>query len=159
VADLRRALFFVCVAALAGALALLLAADHEGSSPAPAAPARPHFLPAAQVKAPPAADMQPAARRFLAAYLAFEAGDRHAAAALRASATPSLAHRILASAAPRPRADTARPAISGLTVTRLPGRPDLAIVTGTAHRPSGPEPFAFLFGNRAGPWLAIAPAE
>jgi hypothetical protein len=61
---------------------------------------------------------------------------------------------------PRPAPTAPGPApIAVLHVSRLPARPDLALVSGTAHRRSGGEPFAFLFARRRGRWLALAPAE
>jgi hypothetical protein len=102
------------------------------------------------------------AHRFIEAFLVHEAGqdDPATRAALISGAGARLAHEILAgpdgSGVPRP---NRRPPALSLHATRLPHRPDLALATGTAHRASGPERFAFLFAHRDGRWLAIAPAE
>jgi hypothetical protein len=103
------------------------------------------------------------ARRFLVAFLAFEAGDRtpRTRRAVRATSGRRLAGQILA--APRIFAGARGPVAVGhlhaLFVHRLPGHTGLLLASGTAIRPGGPEPFSFLFARRGGRWLAIAPGE
>ncbi len=110
---------------------------------------------------PPTEAARTAARRFLLAFLSFEvgAGGRATRRTLRADASAAFAHRLL-EAAPGARVAGRDPARLGtLRLHPLSGRPELVLVTGTALRPSGPEPLAFLFGHRRGRWLAVAPAE
>lgn len=156
---MRRALFLATAAALIGMLAILLA-ERRPSPPVP--PGSPATVPSSAPDPARASSLptaRPAVHRFLTAYLAYEMGDRHAAAALRIRSTASLAREILDSRQRPARAHDGHTPIVGLTLTRLPDHPDLLIAAGTARRASGPEPFAFLFARLAGRWLAIAPAE
>jgi hypothetical protein len=155
-----RRLGFAVLAAAPALAAALLGSHHEPRAEAPAPP------PTARRGQPPRAAPSPAtpalrreAHRFLAAFLALEAGaeDRATRAAIRRGAAPRLARELLAGR-PRPaRRPGAR--ILALRLARLPRRPGLALATGTARRRDGPEPFAFLLARRGGRWLALAPAE
>ena len=83
---------------------------------------------------------------------------RRVRTAIRADAVGALARELLRR--PASLATRLPPArLGALELHRLPGRPGLLLVSGTARRPSGPEPFAFLFARRGGRWLAVAPAE
>jgi hypothetical protein len=155
----RRLAFAVLVVAMASA-AFLLGGHHEHRVEAPASTG------AARIRRPPDVESAPsipaprrAAHRFIAAFLAIEAGGdgRATRAAIRRGAGGHLARDLLAHRPRRPTHPTAR--ILALRVTPLPRHPDLALLTGTARRPDGPEPFAFLLALRGGRWLAIAPAE
>lgn len=156
---MRRLAFGALAAALTIA-AVLLGSRDEHAAEAPVPSAAPRVRPSPHTAPPPStASLRRAARGFIAAFLAFEAGaeDPRTRGAIRRGADRHLALDLLAD---RPRKSGGRStATLALRVTRLPHHPDLALVSGTAHRRSGPEPFAFLFARRAGRWLAIAPAE
>lgn len=101
-------------------------------------------------------------RRFITAFLAYEVGggDPATTAAIRTHSSSAFARELLSdppSALRRPGPGVAR--IASLHVDPVPGHPELALASGEAPRPSGPEPFAFLFARRAGRWLAVAPGE
>jgi hypothetical protein len=151
------------LAALALAMttaALLLGPRHEhpAETPAPTA-APPHRRAPDATPGPATTALRRAARRFARAFLAFEAGgaDRVTRATIRRGACHRLADELLAQRPPRP--DHPGASIVALHLALLPHRPGLALLTGTARRPDGPEPFAFLLARRGGRWLAIAPAE
>jgi hypothetical protein len=132
--------------------------ETQRSSPVVPPPSRILRPPAAEAPVPIRA--RTAARRFLSAFLVEEIGDRSGAVreAIRADAVGTLARELLRVPARVPtKPDAAR--LSALDLHRLPGRPDLLLVSGTARRPSGPEPFAFIFARRGRRWLAVAPAE
>jgi hypothetical protein len=157
---MRRLVFFALTATMTAA-ALLLGPRHRDPPPpvdTPASARRPP--PAVRSARTPA--LRRDARRFASAFLAYETGreDPMTRAAIRRGAVPRLAREILAGAGPRSgKPIDPRPLSPSLHLSRLPGSPDLALLTGTARRPSGPEPFAFLLGRRGGRWLALAPAE
>jgi hypothetical protein len=124
------------------------------------APASIHREPA-PTSPPSTPALRRAARRFLGGFLALESGGAHAArAAIRRSAGRRLARELLAAS---PGGEVRRAIVPAPTVdlhlARLPQSPGLALATGTARRPDGPEPFAFLLARRDGRWLAVAPAE
>jgi hypothetical protein len=102
-----------------------------------------------------------AARRFILAFLADEVGiaESSSARAIRTGSIPSFARELLARPPPSSAEDPGEARLRSLRVHRLPGRPDLALASGSARRPSGPEPFAFLFARREGRWLAVAAGE
>jgi hypothetical protein len=158
---MRRLLFVLVVAAMA--LLALLLITRRGDPGAPSAPRasidRPR--PAAVPRPPSPSGPRRAARSFIDAFLDYEAGvrDPRTVAAIRLGSAPRLSRDVLATSPAARRARPAAPASLVLTIRRLPHRPDLALVSGTAHRPSGPEPFAFLFARRGARWLAVAPAE
>jgi hypothetical protein len=158
-----RRLAFACLAVAMVSAALLLGSRHEQSARS-----------AARVTSVRAAGATPAAsgrstsgrrrsaRSFIGAFLTYEAGrvDGVTRAAIRRHAAPRLAWMLLArSREMSPGRAEDRPLSFSVRVDRLPHRPDLALVTGTARRVGGPEPFAFLFARRGDRWLAIAPAE
>jgi hypothetical protein len=153
---LRGALFAVLVVGLAGAFLWVLSGGHQGQPNEPivsaAAQAPPH-------QGPVPAAARSAARHFLAAFLTDEVGGGLAArTAIRAYSVGALARELLADPPPAS-TDAARARLGALHLHRLPGRPGLLLVSGTARRPSGPEPFSFLFARRGRRWLALAPAE
>jgi len=103
-----------------------------------------------------------AARRFLAAFLAYEVGraDAPIARALRAASTEEFALTLLA--------EPPRPAISGiprrahlldLQVGLGAGAAARALVRGRLRRGGATEAFAFFFERRASGWLAAGVAE
>jgi hypothetical protein len=157
VADRRRLTFLAVLAAL---LAALLLFGHHQVEPPPRSRAPARIAKPQRAFDPAPTGLSRAAHRFLGAFLAHEVGGAgpRTVAVLRHRSTVTFARRLLA--APRPRRSLPRRATVTLLRTRLlPGHPDLALVSGTARRPAGPEPFAFLFANRRGRWLALAPAE
>ncbi len=103
------------------------------------------------------------ARRFLAAFGRYEVGERGSglARALRATATPGFAARLLA-APPRapaagrypPRARLGRVEVSFVALS-----PPRAIVSGEARRGDAPAQFSFLFELRGRRWLASGPGS
>jgi hypothetical protein len=110
------------------------------------------------LKVSPAARV--AARRFLAAFLAYEVeGGRTERAVIREGASASFADELTGRAPPGPPASAAPAHLQALRLHLLPGDPGLVLVSGNAVRPSGPEPLAFLFARRRGRWLAVAPAQ
>jgi hypothetical protein len=157
VPDLRRIVFGLLLLGLAGGLLWSLA---ETDRPSRADPAPPRLFRPAGAEAPVLTPARPTARRFLSAFLAEEVGDRSARVrkAIYDDAGGALARELLREPA---RVGT-RPAtvrLGAIKLHRLPGRPGLLLVSGTARRASGPEPFAFLFARRGRRWLALAPAE
>jgi hypothetical protein len=157
VPDLRGALFAVLVVGLTGAFLWVLSGGHQGQ------PSEPIAFAGAQVPrplAPVPVAARRAARHFLAAFLSDEVGSGGLAAraAIRAYSVGALARELLADP-PRAFTDAARARLGALRLHRLPGRPGLLLISGTARRTAGPEPFAFLFARRGGRWLALAPAE
>jgi hypothetical protein len=159
----RRLLFAAIVLVLLGSL-LLVDLGNGGTR----AGIRRDLHPSAAVSRPTAGDAAPAdpearvdARRFLAAFLALEAGDDTSPTrrALRATSCRDLARRILA--APRARVRARSPVVHlvALRLHRLPAHPGLLLASGTVARREGPEPFSFLFALRRGRWLAVAPGE
>jgi hypothetical protein len=154
---LRPVLFVLLVVGLTAALLWVDSGHHREprsepvDSTAPQVPRR---------RAPvPTADLT-TARHFLSAFLSLEVGGgrRAARAAIRTDSVGSLAHQLLAGG-PRSSAATPPARIGALHLDRLPCHPGLILVSGSARRPSGPEPFSFLFARRGGRWLAVAPAE
>jgi hypothetical protein len=134
--------------------------------PGPTAPTRHTTLASPGVPPSPPSDRRPgdtqrAARRFILAFLSDEVGvaESSSARAIRAGAIPSFAREILGRPPPLSTEESDKAPLRSLHVRRLPGRPDLALVSGSARRPSGPEQFAFLFARREGRWFALAPGE
>jgi hypothetical protein len=162
VPELRRAAFAVVVLALLGALAWTTAGrPRRGATQARSSATVRLDQAASALPSPPPAAGRHAARRFVEAFLSYEVAGGGAAApkAIRAGADDTFARELI-SHSPPPTPTDPRPArIEALRVAGLPGRPHLALVSGTARRPSGPEPFAFLFARRQGRWLAVAPGE
>ena len=158
---MRRLAFVLTAAAAIATLLLVLGSRHEGPADVPAdSPVRPHHADAP--RAPDTPGLRAAARRFARAFLAYEAGggDHANRTAIRWLAARRLAGELLADhSAQRPRRSAAPPTGPALHIVRLPHRSDLALLTGIAGRPSGPEPFAFLLARPHGHWLAVALAE
>jgi hypothetical protein len=159
--EVRRLVFALLVAAMV--IAVLVSAgghqDAAGSSASMHPVSRREVTPP---RSPDARGLRHDARRFVAVFLLLEAGRAHPAtrARVRRGSVRCLARKLLAlpkGAGERGRPGT--PSIATLDLVRLPDRRDLALVSGTARRPAGPEPFAFLFARRSGRWLAVAPAE
>ena len=154
---MRRVLFPLLVVGLTGALLWVDSGHHrepQGKAVVSAAPQ----VPRPRASVPTAA--LTAARHFLSAFLSLEVGSggRAARAAMRTDSVGSLTRELL-TGSPRSSAATAPARIGVLHLHRLPGHPRLLVVSGSARRPSGPEPFSFLFARRGGRWLAAAPAE
>jgi len=156
-----RALFVVSAAALS--VTFLLLALRPAKAPQMGA-GQPTVSSPAGSADPRRSSVSPrraAIRPFLRAFLAVESGrgGSEARATLRADSSPRLA-RLLLSAPPRRSSPTGfPPRLLSVRTVPIGSRPGLALVSGTAHRPSGPEPFAFLFARRHGQWRALAPAE
>jgi hypothetical protein len=156
-----RRLAFLALAGVITVAVLLAGSHHEPDARSAAKLTAPIGGPMHPPPSP--SDLRRAARLFIEAFLDLETGrsGRATRAAVRRTTSIGFARTLLADAPvgqARKTPDRRRPSIS-LQATRLPHRPDLALVTGTAARASGPEPFAFLFVGRDGRWLAIAPAE
>ena len=100
-------------------------------------------------------------RHFLLAFLSYEVGTGGAAsaAAVRADASAGFADQLLAPAVSATAGDPRRARLASLRIEPIAGHPGLILVSGLARRPSGPEPLSFLFAERDGRWLAIAPGE
>jgi hypothetical protein len=161
VPDLRRLGFSLALVALVAAL--LLVGLRPTPSPRTSPPGSATPTSAADPERPATSVvLRSRARRFINAFLSYEVDPRgtRQEAAIRATASRTFAERLLSdrSTAPRqpgrPRAE-----VTSLSVDPLPGHPDLALVSGEAHRRAGPEPFAFLLADRGGRWLAVAPGE
>jgi hypothetical protein len=162
----RRRLLFALLAVAMILAALLIGLRHRpprsATTPIPGT-----STPAARTLAPvsSAPGLRRSARAFLEAFLAYEGGkvDRATRTAIRRQAGHLFATELLGAWHPH----TAGPAGAEPTITairlvrlvRLSHRRDLALLTGTARRSDGPEPFAFLLARRGGRWLVIAPAE
>ena len=155
---MRRLVFLALAAALA-AIALLAGSQVPQHIVAPGltspSPPRRSDPPRSNTSGP-----SEAAHRFIGAFIGHQSDprDRAARAAIRATAAPHLARELLASPLSSVPRAFGRPATT-IRVTRLPHRPELALLTGTIHRASGPEQVAFLLTRRRGRWLALAPAE
>jgi hypothetical protein len=159
----RRLVFAAATVALGAAL-LLVGLHRTRPIPSGSAAPRPlvHRFEAGTGRRPRAVGAGHQARLFVTAFLAYEVGlgGRRAEAAIRRGASPAFAEELLAHR-PTPSGGPVRsPArIASLKVHAVPGHPDLALVSGEALRPAGPEPFAFLFARRDGRWRAVAPGE
>jgi hypothetical protein len=157
---MRRLLF---AALLASLLAVLLLAGLHGSTPtARMSRATTTVAPRRPTDGPPPTEARPQVRRFIVAFLSFEVGVGGPAveAAIHARASRHLARQLLSD----PPRTAGRPARAGALITSfhidpVRGRPGLALASGDARRPGGPEPFSFLFARRDGRWLAVAPGE
>jgi hypothetical protein len=155
----RRLAFVGLAAAIVGAT-ILIGTSRGVGGPVGTSRTRARVeTPSPPIRRPPTPGLLPAARRFVSAFLAYEAGetDPSTRQAIRLDASSSLAGSILSGPiAARPGHGPIR---LSLEVCRLPHRPRLALVTGTARRGGAAEPFAFLLALRHGRWLAVAPAE
>lgn len=141
----------------AGSPALALRAGGTAASRLPAA-ARRIERRAAHLEA----SLRRAARPFLAAFLRYEGGlgAPADATALRASATPGFAARLLADAPRAPASGyPSRARLRALSVTFLSARADWALVRAAAGRSGGAEQLSFLFARRSGRWLATGPGQ
>lgn len=149
------------VGLIAAALLLGRAADGDWSAPVPAP--RASSLPASM---PPAlarvrreeAKLRAVAVRFLTAYLRYEVGESAPAIelGLRRSSSGAFARGLLAMP-PRPAGGSfPEPAELGvLDVVFLDASLRRAMLSGVAHRASGPEQFSFLLARRAPGWLVV----
>lgn len=101
-------------------------------------------------------ELRLAARRFLAGFFRYEAGEagRNVRRALRATATPAFADELLA-APPTVIGGRLPPARLGrLHITAIPALPPRALISGEARRRGRREQFSFLFDLRRHAWLA-----
>jgi hypothetical protein len=110
-----------------------------------------------------AEELRRSARRFLAAFLRYEVGERSPAvlAMLRVTATRRFATRLLA-ASPRPAAAGRFPPpahLRNLQVAFLSAAASRALVGGVAGRGGRTEDLSFLFTHRRRGWLASGPAQ
>jgi hypothetical protein len=160
---MRRLAFAMAVVALGGAFLLIGRRPGPGTPSATRVP-RPAAsrAPSAGARPAAAAAIRPEARRFIAAFLSYEVGVGGPAitAVIQACASRHFAHQLL-SEPPRPAGRPSHGAarITSLRIDPVPGHPVLALASGDARRPEGPEPFSFLFARRGGRWLAVAPGE
>lgn len=108
-------------------------------------------------------ELRRSARRFLAAFLRYEVGQEGArlTAALRATATPSFAKRLLARPPRVPVAGRLPPParLGRLQVGFLSGAATRALVSATAWRGPRPEELSFVFARRRSRWLASGPGQ
>jgi hypothetical protein len=160
----RRLLFATIVFFLLGSLALLVLGHRDASSESHSRLTPDAVLSSSASTDAPASDRaaRVGARRFLAAFLGFEAGDQtpRTRRTIRVTSGRDLARQILG--APRTTGGVRSPVAVHLLALRLhplPGHPRLRLASGTAIRPEGPEPFSFLFARRGDRWLAVAPGE
>jgi hypothetical protein len=102
------------------------------------------------------AKLRSQARRFLRAFLRYEAGesDRRLRRALRAGSSLTFAAELLATPPRLPSRRLATARLGRISVTLIPSAPPRALVSATATRPIGPEHLSFLFDLHAGRWLA-----
>jgi hypothetical protein len=158
---MRRLIF---VALLASLVVALLLVGLRPTSPTPRGTPAPATIAGVRrpVSAAPPAHARTEARRFLAAFLSYEVGlgGPAAEATIEDSASRGFAHQLLSD----PPGSTGRPGrgaarITSLRIDPVLGHPNLALASGDARRPDGPEPFSFLFARRRGRWLAVAPGE
>jgi hypothetical protein len=171
----RRAALFALVCAVLVASALAFAADgpsvgetgrgHAGGRSLPALQAADLPGPARRAAARTqerAVDLRRSARRFLAAFLAYEVGelDRPVASTLRAGATAPFARRLLAMPPRAPAGKFPPPArLRRLHISFVSAAADRALLSGEAFRGASSEQFSFLFELRQGRWLARAPGQ
>jgi hypothetical protein len=156
----RRLLFAALSAALAAAA--LLVGSHRTRSMPPRNPSATTVALRPPAPGPPPIGARPEIRRFIAAFLSYEVGAGGPAVekAIRGHASRRFAGQLLSeppTQARRPTHGTAR--ITSLHIDPVPGQRNLALASGEARRPEGPEPFSFLFARRGGRWLALAPGE
>jgi hypothetical protein len=157
-----RGLGFVATAAALLAVLALVGLRPTPSATAPAPKGRASQADPPPRPKPPPADARTEARRFVSAFLSYEvgAGGERTHAAIRVGASPAFARRLLSDPPTAPAGPKTRSAhVTYLRVDPVPDHPDLALVSGDACRPEGPEPFSFLFARRDGRWLAVAPGE
>ena len=173
-AEPRRPALFLTASAAIVAAGLLFALAAPAPPPAPQAPAGqavgaspPLAAPSPRVLAARTAllrgEVRAAARRFLAAFLRYEVGDLGPGvkAALRATATPAFAARLLARPprAPAPGRFPPRARLGRVEVAFVSLVPPRAIAGGAAQRGGEPEQFSFLFELRGRAWLASGPGS
>jgi hypothetical protein len=156
---MRRLLF---AALLVSLVAVLLLVGFHRARPTPPRSRATTSVPITRPTPGPPPEARPQVRRFVAAFLSYEVGVGGPAitAVIDACASRHFARQLLSEPpgpARRPGHGAAR--ITSLRIDPLPGHPDLALASGDARRPEGPELFAFLFARRGGRWLAIAPGE
>jgi hypothetical protein len=158
---MRRLIFVALLASLV--VALLLVGLHPTSPTPPRLSAAANIAtPRRLAPAPPPGNARPQVRRFLAAFLSHEVGLDSPAVemAIQASSSRHFARQLLSEPlGPVGEPGQAAARIFSLRIDRVPGHPDLALASGDARRPEGPEPFSFLFARRGGRWLALAPGE
>jgi hypothetical protein len=157
---MRRLLFTALLAALVAVV--LLVGSHRTRSTPPTNPSATTVALRPPAPGPPSTGARPQVRRFIAAFLSYEVGAGRPAVekAIRRRASRRFARQLLSeppTQARRPTHGAAR--ITSLHIDPVPGRRDLALASGEARRPEGPEPFSFLFARRDGRWLAVAPGE
>jgi hypothetical protein len=151
----RLALFCLSAALLVLAAILFSGGGQAPRSVSSSVASPPHARGERQVAAIASA-LRAAARRFLAAFFRYEAGeeDRSVRVALRATATPAFGGELLA-APPRVVGRSLPPArLERLAITVIPVLPPRALISGEAGRGRRQEQFSFLFDLRRGAWLA-----
>jgi len=154
----RAALFLALCAVLIAAAVALDSVNPTG------VPEAPHFKssPPQRQPSPVRSALTSSARRFLLAFLRYEVGDLSPALtrSLRVSATHAFAAELLRTPPRPPRGPRgAAPSLGPLAFATVSSEPPLVSVSGTAHRPTGPEQLSFVFELRHGRWLASAPGE
>lgn len=162
----RTALFLLaCAALIAAALAFGATGqrsepsggDATQGSPPTAALRPPSVTRRAEARAEHlAAGLRRSARGFLIAFFRYEVGERGPAitAALRVSATPAFADRLLAAPPRAPASGFPPPARLRSLHLGFVSAANRALLSGTASRGRRLEPFSFLFRRRGSAWLA-----
>jgi hypothetical protein len=155
---MRRLLFAALLASLAAVL--LLVGFHRARTAPPRSPGTPTVALRQPALGATPMGARPEVRRFIAAFLSYEVGGGGSAveSAIHTSASRRLARQLL-SEPPTSPARPSRARIRSLRIDPVPGHPDLALASGDARRPEGPEAFSFVFARRDGRWIAVAPGE
>jgi hypothetical protein len=101
------------------------------------------------------------ARRFLRAFLRYEAGESSAGLrrVLRTGCSPPFAAELLAAPPRRPTSRLAPATLRRIFISLIPSSPPRAFVSASATRPTGVEHLSFLFDLRGGRWLARGVGE
>lgn len=110
---------------------------------------------------PPSSGARSSARVFLVAFLSYEvgAGGTASTSTIRAHASADFAHELLVPPQSATPGDPPPARLASIRIDPIAGHPRLILASGLAIRPSGPEPLSFVFAERDGRWLAIAPGE
>jgi hypothetical protein len=168
----RRLLFFALSALLVGSAFFVLFVSGHGAAPrADGSVGRSQARSGARIfgarlprsgSRPSGASARLPVRRFVEAFLRFEVGNRRptVVGAIRRTSTPRFGAELLEGPVGLPVTGAEKAAvISRLEVRTVATSPPVALASGVASRPGGPEEFAFLFVHTGSGWLASGPGE